>query len=49
MIVSQPMLPVPIVIEFPFPAWASRSSEAGLNPTVVAAAVPDDPLEGLPR
>ena len=32
MIVSQPMLPVPIVLEFPFPAWATRSSEAGAEP-----------------
>jgi DNA helicase HerA-like ATPase len=51
MIVSQPMLPVPIVLEFPFPAWATRSSEAGLNPTVpaVSGALPDNPLEGLPQ
>ena len=27
MIVSQPQLPVPVVIEFPFPAWATRVSE----------------------
>ena len=29
MIVSQPQIPVPLVIEFPFPAWATRPSEAG--------------------
>jgi len=29
MIVSQPQLPVPVVIEFPFPAWATRVSETG--------------------
>jgi DNA helicase HerA-like ATPase len=28
MVVSQPELPVPVVIEFPFPAWATRASEA---------------------
>jgi DNA helicase HerA-like ATPase len=49
MIVSQPMLPVPIVLEFPFPAWATRSSEAGTNPAEVDLALPDNPLEGLPR
>ena len=49
MIVSQPLLPVPIVLEFPFPAWATRSSEAGVNPALVEAALPDNPLEGLPR
>ncbi|HEV3227820.1 MAG TPA: ATP-binding protein [Acidimicrobiales bacterium] len=49
MILSQPMLPVPIVLEFPFPAWATRSSEAGANPALADAGVPDNPLEGLPR
>ena len=29
MIVSQPQLPIPVVIEFPFPAWATRVSETG--------------------
>ncbi|MDX1468191.1 MAG: ATP-binding protein [Acidimicrobiia bacterium] len=44
MIVSQPELPVPLVLEFPFPAWATRASEA-----VVPGdeRVPEDPFEGL--
>ena len=29
MIVAQPELPIPLVVQFPFPAWATRSSEAG--------------------
>jgi uncharacterized protein len=29
MLVSQPELPVPLVVQFPFPAWATRSGEAG--------------------
>lgn len=44
MIVSQPELPVPLVLEFPFPAWATRASEAA------AARDPDgpeDPFSGL--
>ncbi|HSJ27679.1 MAG TPA: ATP-binding protein [Acidimicrobiia bacterium] len=46
MIVSQPELPVPLVLEFPFPAWATRASEA----TPPAAGTgPDDPFEGLDR
>jgi DNA helicase HerA-like ATPase len=45
MIVSQPELPIPIVVEFPFPAWATRFSEAGRNPS--AAPGPDDPFDGL--
>lgn len=47
MIVAQPEIPVPLVIEFPFPAWASRPSEAGKNPS--GNELPDDPLDGLPR
>ena len=45
MMVSQPQLPVPIVVEFPFPAWATRRSEAGANPK--AYDQPEDPFEGL--
>ena len=33
------------VVQFPFPAWATRPAEAGANPT---SAQPDDPFEGLP-
>ncbi|MFP5298527.1 MAG: ATP-binding protein [Actinomycetota bacterium] len=47
MMVSQPEIPVPLALEFPFPAWASRPSEAGANPA--ATDQPDDPLEGLPK
>lgn len=46
MIVNQPELPVPLVLEFPFPAWATRSAEAGANPAAVG--LPDDPFAGLP-
>ena len=28
MYISQPRLPVPLLVEFPFPSWATRSSEA---------------------
>ncbi|MEQ8717713.1 MAG: ATP-binding protein [Acidimicrobiales bacterium] len=31
MFVSQPRLPVPLLLEFPFPAWATRSAEADLS------------------
>jgi len=48
MMVSQPEIPVPLVVEFPFPAWASRPSEAGLSATQASDA-PDDPFEGLPQ
>ncbi|MEX0796084.1 MAG: ATP-binding protein [Acidimicrobiia bacterium] len=44
MILSQPELPVPLVLQFPFPAWATRASEALAIP---GGNVPDDPFEGL--
>lgn len=44
MILSQPEIPVPLVLEFPFPAWATRASEA-VTPT--AGSGPNDPFEGL--
>lgn len=51
MIVSQPQLPVPVVVEFPFPAWATRFSETdattGPSATPGTTVVPDDPFEGL--
>ena len=45
MILSQPELPVPLVLEFPFPAWATRPDEA-----VAGSGGPEeirDPFEGL--
>ncbi|MHB8511507.1 MAG: ATP-binding protein [Actinomycetota bacterium] len=47
MILSQPEIPVPLLLEFPFPAWATRSAEAGGNP--LAGNHPSDPFEGLPK
>jgi DNA helicase HerA-like ATPase len=32
MFINQPDIPVPLVVEFPFPAWATRPSEAGAAP-----------------
>jgi DNA helicase HerA-like ATPase len=33
MFINQPDIPVPLVAEFPFPAWATRPSEAGPAPS----------------
>ncbi len=33
MFVNQPDIPVPLVAEFPFPAWATRPAEAGAPPS----------------
>jgi DNA helicase HerA-like ATPase len=38
MVVSQPAIPVPIVVDFPFPPWATRKEEA---------AEAGDPFDGL--
>ncbi|THV43498.1 ATP-binding protein [Glycomyces buryatensis] len=39
MFVGQPELPVPLVVNFPFPAWATRPAEAGHAPTATARSV----------
>jgi DNA helicase HerA-like ATPase len=56
MFVSQPEIPVPLAVEFPFPAWATRLSEAGgvlvgsTNGTGPRGngARPGDPFAGMP-
>jgi hypothetical protein len=48
MFVSQPEIPVPIAVGFPFPAWATRLSEAGTIPTTTATSKKGDPFAGLP-
>ncbi len=49
MYVAQPRLPVPLLVEFPFPAWATRSSEAASGSGVEASdgQGDDDPFAGL--
>jgi hypothetical protein len=44
MLLSQPEIPVPLVLEFPFPAWATRPSEAVVPR---GSGGPEDPFEGL--
>jgi len=41
MFVSQPQIPVPLAIEFPFPAWATRQSECALPPRAADETRPD--------
>jgi DNA helicase HerA-like ATPase len=48
MLVAQPVLPVPLVVEFPFPAWATRASEAHPSLTSASGSGVDDPFDGLP-
>ena len=50
MFVNQPEIPVPLVVEFPFPAWATRPSEL-LRPAPRSArpADVDDPFDGVCR
>ena len=53
MFVSQPQIPVPLAIDFPFPAWATRLSEcagpikpaaAGPAPNLMARLPPEDDI-----
>jgi hypothetical protein len=44
MLLAQPEIPVPLVVEFPFPAWATRASEAGGGPPGEG---PPDPFQDL--
>jgi DNA helicase HerA-like ATPase len=48
MFVSQPRLPVPVLLEFPFPAWATRAAEADLRagPGAGAAGATADGVAG---
>jgi hypothetical protein len=39
MFLNQPDIPVPLVAEFPFPAWATRPSEAGAPPAATLRSV----------
>lgn len=43
MFVAQPEIPVPLAVAFPFPAWATRPSEAASRVSPSA-----DPFQGLP-
>ncbi|MGH8951994.1 MAG: ATP-binding protein [Acidimicrobiia bacterium] len=45
MLLAQPELPVPLVLEFPFPAWATRASEAAGPPSDEKG--PEDPFSDL--
>ena len=48
MFVSQPDIPVPLVVEFPFPAWATRPAEKGEWSGVdTGPSTPDDPFTGI--
>ncbi len=47
MYLSQPRLPVPLLLEFPFPAWATRSAEAGHHGSGAPFGDPADPFDRL--
>jgi hypothetical protein len=51
MFVAQPEIPVPLAVEFPFPAWATRQSESAAEPPAPVAAngaAADDVFARLP-
>jgi uncharacterized protein len=48
MILAQPELPMPLVLEFPFPSWATRASEAEPEDFEGAGSpFSEDPFDGL--
>ena len=47
MFVSQPEIPVPLAVEFPFPAWATRLSESAGEAATTNGAAPRDPFARL--
>jgi hypothetical protein len=38
MFISQPEIPVPLAVDFPFPAWATREGEADLAASAAGVA-----------
>jgi uncharacterized protein len=49
MFVAQPDIPVPLAVDFPFPAWATRPSEQGVWAGVDhGPSVPTDPFATIP-
>ncbi|MFC6084843.1 ATP-binding protein [Sphaerisporangium aureirubrum] len=48
MFVAQPEIPLPLAVTFPFPAWATRPSEAAPAPAAGAVTRAADPFAGLP-
>jgi len=49
MFVAQPDIPVPLAVDFPFPAWATRPSEKGTwSGRDTGPAVPADPFATIP-
>jgi uncharacterized protein len=49
MFIAQPDIPVPLAVDFPFPAWATRPSEKGVWAGVDSGpAQPEDPFATIP-
>jgi hypothetical protein len=49
MFIAQPDIPVPLAVDFPFPAWATRPSEKGeWAGHDTGPARPADPFAGIP-
>ncbi|MBK8505053.1 MAG: ATP-binding protein [Saprospiraceae bacterium] len=47
MILAQPELPMPLVLEFPFPSWATRASEAAAGSVGDIGLEDEDPFFGI--
>ena len=49
MFVSQPEIPIPLAVQFPFPSWATRQSECGAPPATATTMASGDVFSRLPR
>jgi uncharacterized protein len=49
MFISQPEIPVPLAVDFPFPAWATREGEADLAATPASGATRSNGAAAPPR
>ena len=49
MVISQPAIPVPLVVTFPFPPWATGRRRWRRTPTVIRSRACDATRHALPR
>jgi len=48
MFISQPEIPVPLAVDFPFPAWATREGEADLAGSAAGGAAASNGVSAPP-
>jgi hypothetical protein len=48
MFISQPEIPVPLAVDFPFPAWATRAAEADFAVSAASGAAASNGVPAPP-